>query len=106
MKLSKLLLVEDNPEAADLIITLLEYVGHMVIHKATGKEGLQAAQSEPFDGILLDYMLPDMDGIALCRMIRSISQEIPVILTSAHGGDLTEEELFDAGVTAFVPKPL
>jgi CheY-like chemotaxis protein len=106
MKLSKLLLVEDNKEAADLIITILEYVGHKVIHKATASEGLQAVQSDDFDGILLDYMLPDMHGIDLCRMIRQRSIDVPVILTSAHPEQLSEEELFDAGVTAFVPKPI
>lgn len=106
MKLSKLLLVEDNAEAAELVISILEYAGHEVIHKTTGVEGLKAVQNEEFNGILLDYMLPDIEGLQLCRMIRAISQEVPVILTSAFGENLTEESLFDAGVTAFVPKPL
>jgi two-component system OmpR family response regulator len=106
MKLAKLLLVEDSQEAADLIIKVLENAGHKVIHKTTALEGLQMAQSEPFDGILLDYMLPDMDGLQLCRMIRESFKEVPVILTSAYLNKVTGEEMVEAGITAFVPKPI
>jgi two-component system, OmpR family, phosphate regulon response regulator PhoB len=106
MKLSKLLLVEDNQDAADLVITILEYAGHKVIHKTTGQEGLEAAQSEQFDGILLDYMLPDMDGTELCRMLRKIQKEIPIILTSAHVNRITPDVIEEIGATTFVPKPI
>jgi len=106
MKLSKLLLVEDNQGAADLMIGILQYAGHTVIHKTTAIEGLQAAQAEFFDGILLDYMLPDMDGLHLCSMLRESFKEVPIILTTAYVDKMTQEEMTAAGVTAFVPKPI
>jgi CheY-like chemotaxis protein len=106
MKLSKLLLVEDNQGAADLIIGILEHAGHTIIHKMTGLEGLQAAQAEFFDGILLDYMLPDMDGLQLCSMLRESFKEVPIILTTAYVDKLSPEDIAAAGLTAFVPKPI
>jgi two-component system, OmpR family, response regulator len=106
MKLAKLLLVEDSQDAADLIIKVLENAGHKVIHKLTALEGLETAQAEPFDGILLDYMLPDMEGLQLCRMIRQSFKEVPIILTSAYLNKVTGEEMVEAGITAFVPKPI
>lgn len=106
MKLSKLLLVEDSQEAADLIIAILEHAGHKVVHKVTGLEGFQAVQSEYFDGILLDYMLPDMEGLQLCSMIREMFKEVPIILTTAYVDKVTPEYMAFAGVTAFIPKPI
>jgi two-component system, OmpR family, response regulator len=106
MKHSKLLLVEDNQEAADLIIAILEYAGYEVVHKETALEGLKAAQSDYFDGILLDYMLPDIEGLQLCRLIRESLREVPIILTTAYVNKVTEEDMLAAGITAFVPKPL
>jgi CheY-like chemotaxis protein len=106
MKLAKLLLVEDSQDAADLIIRVLENAGHKVIHKLTGLEGLQAAQTEAFDGILLDYMLPDMEGLQIARMIRQSFKEVPIILTTAYLNKITSEDMVEAGITAFVPKPI
>lgn len=106
MKDSKLLLVEDNQEAADLIIGILKYAGYEILHKMTALESLQAAQAEPFDGILLDYMLPDINGLQLCRLIRESFKEVPIILTSAYTNKVTDEDMRSAGITAFVPKPL
>jgi len=106
MKLSRLLLVEDSQEAADLVIAILEYAQHVVVHKTTGAEALKALQSEAFDGILLDYMLPDMDGLEFCRIVRQARNQVPIILTTAYQDRLTPEMIGDAGVTAFVPKPI
>jgi two-component system, OmpR family, response regulator ResD len=106
MKLSKLLLVEDNQDAADLIIGLLDHAGHVIVHKTSGIEALQIAQAEYFDGMLLDYMLPDMEGLQLCRMIREFAPDVPIILTTAYVDKLTPEAMFEAGITGYVPKPL
>jgi CheY-like chemotaxis protein len=106
MKLSKLLLVEDNQEAADLIIAIVEHAGYEIVHKTTALEGLKAAQSMYFDGILLDNMLPDIEGLQLCRLIRESFKEVPIILTTAYLNKITDEDMRAAGITAFVPKPL
>jgi len=106
MKLSKLLLVEDNREAAYLAISILEYAQHIVVHKMTGAEAIEAVKTEYFDGVLLDYMLPDMDGLDVCRAIRQTHRELPVILTTAFVGKITEDTMAEAGITAFIPKPL
>ena len=105
MKLSKLLLAEDSPEQAELLIAILEEAGHIVVHKTMGSETLEAIKRETFDGILLDYMLPDMDGVELCTLIRKSLPRTPIILTTSYLGKITPEQAMEAGFNAFIPKP-
>lgn len=67
----KLLLVEDDQEAAAYLKRALEEAGHSVEHAEEGREGLLAAAGNPYDVIILDRMLPEMDGLAILRTIRA-----------------------------------
>src|SRR5262249_19224990 len=106
MLLSKLLLVEDNQEAADLAMCLLQYgQPYVIVHRTTGEDALKTLQAETFDGILLDYSLPDMDGLQVCNIIREFNKAIPILLTTAYLSKVTEEAMREAGITGFIPKP-
>ena len=105
MKLSNLLLAEDDLEAAEILKALLEREGHVVVHKTLGSEVLEAVKHEGFDGILLDYMLPDMDGMELCAILRQSMKATPIILTTSHINKITPEMALAGGFTAFIPKP-
>src|SRR5258708_39395534 len=105
MKLSNLLLAEDDLEVAEILKGLLEREGHVVVHRTLGSEILEAIKHEAFDGILLDYMLPDMDGMELYTLIRQSLKKTPIILTTSHVGTITPEIALAAGFAAFIPKP-
>src|SRR5258708_34082296 len=105
MKLSNLLLAEDDLEAAEILKALLEREGHVVVHKTLGSEVLEAVKHEGFDGILLDYMLPDMDGMELCAILRQSMKATPIILTTSHINKITPEMALAGGFTAYIPNP-
>jgi CheY-like chemotaxis protein len=105
MKLCKLLLVEDSEEAAQLLISVLEYAGHKVVHKTLGLEGLKASSEKLFDGIFLDYMLPDINGLELCSMMRKSLKHTPIFLTTGYVDKITPLMMSEAGFTAALPKP-
>src|SRR5258708_33908754 len=89
MKLSNLLLAEDDLEAAEILKALLESEGHVVVHKTLGSEVLEAVRHEGFDAILLDYMLPDMVGMDLCAILRQSMTATPIILPHSHINKIT-----------------
>ena len=67
--MSRILLVEDEEHLADAILLNLEMEGHKVIHESNGKSALNTFNNERFDLILLDVMLPEIDGFTLCETI-------------------------------------
>ena len=95
--MSKILIIEDEEAIADLEKDYLELSGFEVEICNRGEEGLQAALSGAFDLIVLDLMLPGMDGFEICKRIRE-EKNIPIIMVSAKK-DLNEE-LWKLGVTA------
>ncbi len=105
MKLSHLLLAEDDPDVAEILKAILEREGHVVVHKTLGSEILEAVKQATFDGILLDYELPDINGLQLCVLLRQSLPEIPIILTTALAGKISSETALASGFNAFIPKP-
>src|SRR3569833_3644858 len=91
----KLLLVEDDPEAADYLKRALEEAGHAVDHAAEGREGLLAAAGAPYDVIILDRMLPEMDGLSILRTLRAARVRTPVLLLTAVQGIAARVEGLD-----------
>ena len=79
----KLLVVEDDREAAAFLVKGLKESGHTVDHAADGREGLMLATSERFDAIILDRMLPGMDGLAIVAALRASDNTTPVLILSA-----------------------
>ena len=79
----KLLVVEDDREAAAFLVKGLKESGHTVDHAADGREGLLLATTERFDAIVLDRMLPGMDGLAIVAALRASENPTPVLILSA-----------------------
>jgi two-component system OmpR family response regulator len=79
----KLLVVEDDREAAAFLVKGLKESGHTVDHAADGREGLMLATTERFDAIVLDRMLPGMDGLAIVAALRASDNATPVLILSA-----------------------
>ncbi len=101
----KLLLVEDDAEGASYLKKALSEAGHTVDHAAGGREGLLLAASEPYDVIVLDRMLPQMDGLAILRTIRASAVKTPVLLLTALGGIDDRVEGLEAGGDDYLVKP-
>ena len=101
----KLLLVEDDKEGAAWAIRALTEVGHTLDHAASGRDGLMLAAGEPYDVIILDRMLPGIDGLAILRTIRAAGVKTPVLLLTALGGIDDRVEGLEAGGDDYLVKP-
>lgn len=101
------LVTEDDPLVAGLVCELLEYAGHTVIVASTGTEALERLQQGGIGLVLLDLMLPDIDGLELCRHIRASAAPVylPIIMLTALGGDARRHTGFEAGADDYVSKP-
>jgi two-component system OmpR family response regulator len=101
----KLLIVEDDVEAAAYLKRALSEAGHAIDCAATGREGLMLAAGEPYDVIVLDRMLPGIDGLAILRTIRASGVRTPVLLLTALGGIDDRVEGLEAGGDDYLVKP-
>ncbi len=98
------LIIEDAEDLARLIAALLKRHGFEATLAADGPAGLAAARSGAHDLIILDRMLPGMDGLEVCRRIRQFS-ESPILMLTAKGEVAERIEGLTAGATDYVPKP-
>jgi two-component system OmpR family response regulator len=101
----KLLIVEDDAEGAAYLKKALSEAGHTVDHAAAGREGLMLAAGETYDVIVLDRMLPQLDGLAILRTIRASGVKTPVLLLTARGGIDDRVEGLEAGGDDYLVKP-
>lgn len=101
----KILLVEDDKDTAGYLSRGLGQEGHSVEHVADGREGLFRATDQAFDLIILDRMLPGMDGIAILRAIRAAGVATPVLILSALASVGDRIEGLDAGSDDYLTKP-
>lgn len=101
----RLLIIEDEPKTATLLATTLRNEGFEVMWKADGKEGLDEALQGAFDVLLVDIMLPNLDGLSLVRKLRASGESTPVIMLSARGEVEQRVEGLDAGADDYLPKP-
>ncbi|KIP53273.1 response regulator transcription factor [Leucobacter komagatae] len=101
----KILVVEDNPELAQAYRLALSQRGHEVQIEGTGAGGARAAIQEEPDIVLLDLMLPDIDGFSVCRHIRQES-DVPIIMLTARDDDGDVIGGLDSGADDYVVKPV
>ena len=99
-----ILVVDDENEIADLVEIYLVSDGYKVFKAGDAMEGLQIINNEDIHLVLLDIMMPGMDGITMCRKIREISN-IPIIMLSAKGSDLDKIMGLGTGADDYVTKP-
>jgi two-component system, OmpR family, response regulator RegX3 len=101
---ARILLIEDEESIAAPLVGALQREGFDVEHAATGRDGLDAAGRGPVDLILLDLMLPDMDGRDVARTIRRES-EVPMIMLTARGLETDRVVGLELGADDYVVKP-
>jgi len=101
---SRILVVEDDPPLAATLERVLATEGYDVDGARDGNEALRRARERPFDLVVLDVMLPGLDGIAVCKRLRAAGP-IPILLLTALGG--TEERVrgLDSGADDYLVKP-
>ncbi len=99
------LLVEDDTETAAYISRSLKEHGHVVNHAATGREGLLLATQSQHDVLIVDRMLPGMDGLALVKTLRGAGCAVPILLLTTLSGIDDRVEGLNAGADDYLVKP-
>ena len=102
--MSRILIVEDEEAIADLEKDYLELSDFEVAIEATGDAGLQTALDEEFDLIILDLMLPGMDGFEVCKRIRE-KKDVPILMVSAKKDDIDKIRGLGLGADDYITKP-
>ncbi len=104
MGLAKILVVDDEPHMVKLVQANLQAAGYEVVSAMDGNQALEAAESEMPDLIILDIMLPGVDGYEVCRRIREYSA-VPVLMLTARGSEMDLVRGFDVGADDYLVKP-
>jgi DNA-binding response OmpR family regulator len=103
----RILVVDDEPELVELVKIRLEANGYQVLTAYDGQEGLDKARNEKPDLIILDLMLPKMDGYKVCRMLKFDEKynKIPIMLFTARAQESDRKMGEEVGAEAYITKP-
>lgn len=101
----RLLVIEDDRHAAEFLLKGLREAGHTVDHVANGQDGMFLATTEPYDAIVLDRMLPKVDGLTILRTLRASKISTPVLVLSALGDVDDRIDGLRAGGDDYLVKP-
>src|SRR4051812_42465489 len=99
------LLVEDDPSVRGAVERALRGAGHKVDAVTAGDKGLAAATATPYDAIVLDRGLPGLDGLEVCRQLRSSGSAVPILMLTARAAVTERVEGLDAGADDYLVKP-
>jgi two-component system alkaline phosphatase synthesis response regulator PhoP len=104
----RILIVDDDPQAVEILTRMLEREGYECISAASGAAALQLLRTQIVDVILLDVMMPEMDGLQVCERLRQDSElrQIPVILLTAKDDMQTRSRGMALGVSEYLTKPV
>jgi two-component system, OmpR family, response regulator len=101
----RILLIEDDHNAADFILNGLAEHGYVADHATEGKDGLFLAASEKYDVMVIDRMLPGIDGLNIIKMLRATGNQVPAIFLTTMSGIDDRVEGLDAGADDYLVKP-
>ncbi len=101
----KILVIEDDPVIIEFLSIGLRYEGYEVTSETTGKAGMGALKQSAFDLIILDVMLPDIDGFEVCRCIRDLGSDIPVLMLTVKKEISDRVKGLDSGADDYLTKP-
>jgi two-component system phosphate regulon response regulator OmpR len=104
----QLLMIEDDARLAHMVGEYLGQSGFTVSHVGDGQSGLKAVQDSPPDLVILDLMLPDMDGLEVCRRLRALPgalAQVPVLMLTAKGDPMDRIIGLEIGADDYLPKP-
>jgi len=102
--MAKILVIDDEPGILDLLGTVLRDKGHEVLMAERGRKGVQLFQQERPQVTILDLKMPDMDGLAVLREIRTLDPKAPVIILTGFATEERERQARELGVSEFIPK--
>jgi two-component system OmpR family response regulator len=105
MQAMRVLLIEDDSQLADYLKKALEETGVTVDHAADGRDGLFLAAGEPYDALIVDRMLPHVDGLTILRTLRASGNPVPVLILSALGEVDDRVQGLKAGGDDYLAKP-
>jgi DNA-binding response OmpR family regulator len=100
----RVLVVDDDPYMRESVRTVLARDGHTTLLATRGAEALVLLEQVPVEAIVLDWMMPDMDGLETCRSIRS-RRSTPVVMLTARSGEADKVRILDAGADDYLTKP-
>ena len=103
-QMDKILIIEDEPAIRDILRELLTDAGYEVEEAADGLEGVEKFRAGSFSLVLLDLMLPKLDGYGVCEQIRAVS-DVPVIMITALSGEEAEVRAFELRADDYITKP-
>jgi DNA-binding response OmpR family regulator len=101
----RVLIVEDDIHIADLLRMHLQDEGYQVTHCADGAQGLAQVRIGGWDALILDIMLPGVDGLEICRQARAMTTYTPIIITSARSSEVHRILGLELGADDYLPKP-
>jgi DNA-binding response OmpR family regulator len=101
----RLLLVEDEPDAARMLAKGLREQAYAVDVAADGRTALFRASTTDYDAIILDVLLPDIDGLSVCRRLRSASSSVPILMLTARDAVQARVQGLDSGADDYLTKP-
>src|SRR5215510_13601768 len=105
--MQRVLIVDDDPDIQRLVSYNLSEAGFEVTAAASGRKALESVQKQPPDLVILDLMLPDIDGMEVCRTLRQRegSRRIPIVMLTARGEEIDRVIGFELGADDYVSKP-
>lgn len=101
----KVLIIEDDKTIRNFVSQGLREEGHVVLTAADGKSGLEMASASDYEFIVLDLMLPKLDGLAVCRAIREKGGKVPILMLTARDSVENRVEGLEAGADDYLVKP-
>ncbi len=104
MKKFTVLIVDDEPDFLELMSLRIASWGYNVLKAAGGKDAVTMAREEKPEILVLDYMMPDMDGITTLKEIRKFNKKLSVIMFTAYPNTKAMEDTGKLGIQAFIPK--
>ncbi len=105
MMKTRVLVIDDDPSVTSLLKRGLSYEGYSVDIAASGSEGLELAREHPPDLVLLDVMMPGIDGLEVCRRLRAADAGLPIVLLTARDGTSDQILGLETGADDYVVKP-
>jgi CheY-like chemotaxis protein len=104
----KVLVVDDHPDAVNILTMILQKRGYQTVSAQDGVEALQKIQDESPELVLLDVMMPKMDGYDVCRAVKADPKtcHIPIVMLSARTDAASKERGLDLGAADYIAKPI
>src|SRR4051812_6626985 len=104
MTVARVLVVDDDVTVREVVVSYLRAGGHTVVEAADGAEALREMRTGPADLVVLDLMMPGIDGLEVCRRLRAVG-DVPIIMLTALGAEVDRVVGLEAGADDYVTKP-